>query len=645
MKLKRYKDFLLESVLLTSEFLNNIINKIDDPIAKDFHNLINKDIKTKYNIIDSTDDNTQLSFVSDNQASSKIKSGIDPKDLFSLNNNKTSIGRVVKSILKDNNLNYTDKELSTFVDKFKTEYDKENISKKEIDPIKVVKGNDIKFWYLEDNYCQESTRGKGTLSKSCMRYESCQDYFDIYVENPDVVSLVIYLDDFNKLRSRALLWKTNKGIYLDRVYYTDQSEEQLLVDWAKENCNTTDNYDSNDSLIVKCSDMDYEEYPYMDTFSYYNKSSHTLYNYEPNDDNSNMIELNDTDGGGRALDSVYCEFENEYYPEDETVYSDYSNVSIHKDNAVWSDYENSYLWKNNAEYSEYLKDYIEVDNAVSVYMDEEGTKSDYFPAGSDEVGVDLDTDVYYLSSLLVLTEDGETILPKNVIELYDIEGNESISEYKRIYNSEFYIAPKIDKVVFDFELDEDPMIYSKYTYYAKVYSKTIYKHLVDKVKSLDIPTDIKEKKLSEMSNANLYLKNNYGSYKKINGIYDIGIDKLISENLDWFVNLIDSKLVDLDRFIMNYKNGYLKDKNKEDVKKFKDLTYKICKDPLVIDDDESIKKSLNEFLNDKSDTDNKFYSTLILNIKETLLSDINYDYKTPSQDLLLYYIRNKKDFK
>ena len=70
--IKGYYHFLLESVLFTSGYFEEILKTIDDKIAQDFLELINKDIKTQYNAIDLSDTNDRLHFVSDNQFQNKI---------------------------------------------------------------------------------------------------------------------------------------------------------------------------------------------------------------------------------------------------------------------------------------------------------------------------------------------------------------------------------------------------------------------------------------------------------------------------------------------------------------------------------------------------------------------------------------------
>ena len=82
--------------------------------------------------------------------------------------------------------------------------------------IEIVKGDDIKYWYHEDNYSSSNTE---SLQQSCMRHGECQSYFDIYTENEEKVSMIIAKNDDDCLIGRAILWKTdNMGLFCDRIY-------------------------------------------------------------------------------------------------------------------------------------------------------------------------------------------------------------------------------------------------------------------------------------------------------------------------------------------------------------------------------------------------------------------------------------------
>ena len=90
---------------------------------------------------------------------------------------------------------------------------RENIFK----DFKIVKDEDIRKYYLYESYESDNH----TLGGSCMRYEKCQKYLDIYVKNPEVCQLLILKsdDDKDKIKGRALIWKlTNGEYYMDRIY-------------------------------------------------------------------------------------------------------------------------------------------------------------------------------------------------------------------------------------------------------------------------------------------------------------------------------------------------------------------------------------------------------------------------------------------
>ena len=98
--LKRYYEFLLESVLYTSKELKEILQSIDDDIAKDFLQLIDNDVETPYNALNVTDKNDTISFLPDNQFQRKLTSS-NLATLLKGSPNQTSVGRLVQKILQD----------------------------------------------------------------------------------------------------------------------------------------------------------------------------------------------------------------------------------------------------------------------------------------------------------------------------------------------------------------------------------------------------------------------------------------------------------------------------------------------------------------------------------------------------------------
>jgi hypothetical protein len=161
--------------------------------------------------------------------------------------------------------------------------------------IEIIDGEEMRKWYLENNY----TESNGTLNKSCMRYQKSQDRFDIYTLNKEVVKMAIRRNDKDntKIIGRALIWKTNKGLYMDRIYVTDNLYLYVFLDYAKKHNMMT--YDNNEKtpmhvkLKVKPEFNSAADLPYMDTFKYYDFTNNILYNKRPQ--GVSVIILNDFD--------------------------------------------------------------------------------------------------------------------------------------------------------------------------------------------------------------------------------------------------------------------------------------------------------------------------------------------------------------
>lgn len=168
------------------------------------------------------------------------------------------------------------------------------------DRFKLVKGEDIRFWYAESNYYKEPGTNGGGLGQSCMRYDSsskegknCQSFFDIYCKNPEKCQLLILTNQNNKLLGRALVWsnlrKPTDRVFMDRIYVTKQSDAELFKKYAMEQ-GWIYKYDQqaydhsymdagtrvNKSIAVQLKPAEYKTYPFMDTLKYYNPTTGRL---------------------------------------------------------------------------------------------------------------------------------------------------------------------------------------------------------------------------------------------------------------------------------------------------------------------------------------------------------------------------------
>lgn len=220
------------------------------------------------------------------------------------------IGRGVRAIINSAKIESTDKEIEEFVNQYKATIDNINDV---FFHFEVVTGNEIEHWYHHEQY--EEGTNKGSLSNSCMA-DAGDGWFDIYTQNPEKVSLVIYKSPTNdkKIKGRALLWKLDSGkFFMDRIYTHNDSDINLFRDFCKKkgwyyksyngSSSTGDSIGPNGEserleLNVTLKPVNWDNYPYLDTIKYYTPKTGLLSNKKSN----NCYTLEDTDGGRISCD-------------------------------------------------------------------------------------------------------------------------------------------------------------------------------------------------------------------------------------------------------------------------------------------------------------------------------------------------------
>jgi hypothetical protein len=272
--------------------------------------------------------------------------------------------------------------------------------------IQVLSGEDIRRGYHEDNYSQLADSGSN-LWGSCMRYGSCQDYFDIYVENN--IKMLVAKDTIGKIVGRALLWECENGRKAMDTIYSPDKVRQVFVKWAIDNdyyyksqqsCHhhEFDMYAgascSDWTAVVKLSDADFCEYPYMDTMMYLNQSCKYLSNRD--DDYTHTLRC--TDGGY----------------EENGVYDDFSDCTISEDDSVYLDYcTDQVSWRGTTHIDNTVstRDGYRVLDRDSIYVD-----GHYYAEGSDSiVYIDSREDYYHVDDTEE-TYDGYTIHEDDAVE-------------------------------------------------------------------------------------------------------------------------------------------------------------------------------------------------------------------------------------
>lgn len=224
---------------------------------------------------------------------------------YTVYRNKMKIGRLVRSILNDIGAEFSDRDIEQFVNEYKAKIDNLNNIEQYFE---IVDGEEIKHWYSVDNYYAE----EGSLGGSCMRYDECQDYLDIYVNNKNVNLLILKSpNDSDKIIGRALIWTLTDGsTFMDRVYVYKEFYSNIFKEYASKNNwlykksdNSSEDCDVikpdgsiySDELEVKVKGYDYEKYPYADTLKFYYLYDNKISNRS--DKKKDYIKIEDTEGG------------------------------------------------------------------------------------------------------------------------------------------------------------------------------------------------------------------------------------------------------------------------------------------------------------------------------------------------------------
>lgn len=182
-----------------------------------------------------------------------------------INLSKIKPGRFIKKITDK----FSDNQIEKFVNNLKAFLK----LRKDTSRFQIIEGEELRKYYLTSTYQSEM----GQLGNSCMRHDECQAFFDFYVENSDICKMLILKGvNTDKIVGRALLWQTNLGLYLDRVYTIVDSDLVLFEEYSKQlGCIWTYHnlYCANSSkwvvLKIRPKKLDFELYPYLDTFQHF----------------------------------------------------------------------------------------------------------------------------------------------------------------------------------------------------------------------------------------------------------------------------------------------------------------------------------------------------------------------------------------
>lgn len=334
------------------------------------------------------------------------------------------IGKVIKQIFGDRYPVNNPKgqqmpkppiDIESFVNLYKAEREKNENSER----FHIVSGEDIVYWYNFKNYTR-FVREDTPLGKSCLRYEESGKFLEMYVKNPEKVSMLILKDDQDKLRGRALVWNLDvpeNRVYMDRIYTVNDFDIELFKDFARKNGwlykerqtfgwnniivdsrNNNLYTPSNLKLEVVLNDKKLRYYPYLDTLSVYNKKKGILNNQGQLLRMEGHLHLIDYQGSyvdevyhreyvysnyyAEEIvreDAVYCQIDDDWVYNHDSVYVHNTDglYAIKTSNKiVFSKFLNKskFFLKEDAVYSEFMKTWIYKDSVREAYINEQKTE-------------------------------------------------------------------------------------------------------------------------------------------------------------------------------------------------------------------------------------------------------------------------------
>lgn len=192
---------------------------------------------------DVTDKNDTISYLPVNKFK-RLESGEDP--FKSRLRQSMGVGKFFRMI----NPEIPERAMEKIVNSYKSSYD---ICISGIaDKLKLVSGEDIRYWYWEEHYVQ----GGGGLNSSCMRYKEKGPEMQMFVDNPDVIQMLILVNEENKLLGRALVWRLvqpSGATFMDYVYCRYEKDQDLFNMYALQNgwitTKTGGRYNSNVQMV------------------------------------------------------------------------------------------------------------------------------------------------------------------------------------------------------------------------------------------------------------------------------------------------------------------------------------------------------------------------------------------------------------
>ena len=273
-------------------------------------------------------------------------------EIYHKNRTNIKVGRLVRKLFGSK---FSDVEIEKFVNQYKSIMDNKILNFEIWEGYKIISG------YQSKNYTYDGSSSNSLLN-SCMNDEL--HLIDFYQYVP--VKLLVLLNNDDHIFGRALIWQTDRGLFMDRVYTAFDQDYYKFIDYASKNgiIYKKENKSGPQIEYVKdgksswftmkirlkfnIEDFSREEFtdkvrdiPYMDTFIYGQKD--ILSNYEPLD--NKYYVLTDTDGEPLEVIPQY-DINGQRIETDEL------------DNYEWSNAQNGWVYKISGYYVASEKDFF-----------------------------------------------------------------------------------------------------------------------------------------------------------------------------------------------------------------------------------------------------------------------------------------------
>jgi len=266
-------------------------------------------------------------------------------EIYHKNRYSIKIGRLINKLFGNK---YNSSEIEKFVNIYKS------IMRKSLLVFEVW--SDINKGYSSSLYTQDA-RDANALLNSCMNDELAIITFYTYVP----VKLLVLLNSEGHIFGRALIWETNRGLFMDRIYTAFDCDYYKFIEYARENKiiykdknksgpnieyvkdGITSWFEMSISLKFDIVEYSYDDaffsgeapkdIPYMDTFIY--GFDRTLTNKEPSFDKFYILQ--DTEGIVALARHNYDIDGIRILNIDEYRFSDVLGVWINHIDAIWVD--------------------------------------------------------------------------------------------------------------------------------------------------------------------------------------------------------------------------------------------------------------------------------------------------------------------